>query len=226
LNSIELKNEKFLLALVRDITGIKERHNEILSAVIKAEEKERNRIARDIHDGVSPILSTIKLFSQSLAQCEDEKLQKKLVIRIENAVREAITSLSEISIKLSPHILENFGIVEAIRNFTKEISYIKKIKFNENIEITIYRIVIELINNTLKYAGASEVDIILLKNGDISLAYKDNGKGFDVDKTLKKKKGMGLHNLKTRIESVNGTYNIYSAPGKGVKLEVIIPQNE
>ncbi|UCH14630.1 MAG: PAS domain S-box protein [Bacteroidales bacterium] len=236
LNSIELKNEKLLLALVRDITEIKEKHKEILRAVIKAEEKERNRIARDIHDGASPILSTIKLLSQSLAQCDDEKLQKKLVVRIENAVREAITSLSEISIKLSPHILQNFGVVEAIRNFTKEISSIKKIKFNfktslkerlnENLEITIYRIVIELINNTLKYADASKVDIILLKNGNILLTYSDDGKGFNVDKTLKKKKGMGLHNLKTRIESVNGTYNMYSAPGKGVKLDVIIPQNE
>ena len=207
-----------------------------MRAVIKAEEKERNRIARDIHDGASPILSTIKLLSQSLAHCEDEKLQKKLLIRIENAVREAITSLSEISIKLSPHILQNFGVVEAIRNFTKEISSIKNIKFsfktslkerlNENIEITIYRIVIELINNTLKYADASKVEIVLLKGRNISLTYNDDGKGFDVDKILKKKKGMGLHNLKTRVESVNGRYNIYSAPGKGVRLKVIIPQNE
>lgn len=236
LNTIELKNEKFLLALVRDITEIKEKHKEILRAVIKAEEKERNRIARDIHDGASPILSTIKLLSQSLVHCEDEILQKKLLTRIENAVREAITSLSEISIKLSPHILQNFGVVEAIRNFTKEISSIKNIKFNfrtslkerlnENIEITIYRIVIELINNTLKYADASNVEIVLLKGRNISLTYNDDGKGFDVDNILKKKKGMGLHNLKTRVESVNGRYNIYSAPGKGVRLKVIIPQNE
>jgi PAS domain S-box-containing protein len=236
LNSIELKNEMYLLALVRDITVIKEKHKEILRAVIRAEEKERNRIARDIHDGASPILSTIKLLSQSLAQCEDEKLQKKLISRIENAVREAITSLSEISIKLSPHILENFGVVEAIRYFTKEISSIKNIKFsfktslkerlNENIEITIYRIVIELINNTLKYADASKVDIVLSKGRNISLTYCDDGNGFDIDEILKKKKGMGLHNLKTRIESVNGRYNIYSAPGKGLRLKVIIPQNE
>ncbi len=236
LNTIELKSEKFLLALVRDITEIKEKHKEILRAVIKAEEKERNRIARDIHDGASPILSTIKLLSQSLAHCEDEKLQKKLLARIENAVREAITSLSEISIKLSPHILQNFGVVEAIRNFTKEISSLKNIKFNfktslkerlnENIEITIYRIVIELINNTLKYADAGKVDITLLKGKNISLTYNDDGKGFDVDNILKKKKGMGLHNLKTRVESVNGRYNIYSAPGKGVRLKIIIPHNE
>ncbi len=235
LNSIELKNEKYLLAIVRDITERKQKHEEILRAVIKAEEKERNRIARDLHDGISPILSTIKLLTQSMTQCEDEELQKKLVIRIENAVREAITSLSEISIKLSPHILQNFGVVEAIKNFTREISSIKNIKFNfktslkerlnENIEITIYRIVIELINNTLKYANASEVDIILLKDGNISLVYEDNGKGFDIEKILKKKKGMGLHNLKTRVESVNGKYNIYSSPGKGVKLKVIIPQS-
>jgi len=162
--------------------------------------------------------------------------KKVVVVEAGATVREAITSLSEISIKLSPHILENFGVVEAIRYFTKEISSIKDIKFsfktsikerlNENIEITIYRIVIELINNTLKYADASKVDIVLLKGRNISLTYNDDGKGFDVDEISRKKKGMGLHNLKTRIESVNGRYNMYSAPGKGFKLKVIIPQNE
>ena len=232
LNSIELKNEKFLLALLRDITERKQKHKEILRAVIKAEEKERSRIARDLHDGISPILSTIKLLSQSLSQCEDKELQKKMVIRIEVAVREAITSLSEISIKLSPHILQNFGIVEAIRNFIKEINVVRLLKvnfktnikerMNENIEITLYRIVIELINNTVKHARADTVDIILLKNENVSLFYRDNGRGFDVDEALKKKKGMGLHNLKTRIESVNGTYNLFSAPGKGVRLELSI----
>ena len=78
----------------------------------------------------------------------------------------------------------------------------------------------------LKYADASKVDIVLLKGKNISLTYNDDGKGFDVDKILKKKKGMGLHNLKTRVESVNGRYNIYSTPGKGVRLKVIIPHNE
>jgi PAS domain S-box-containing protein len=236
LNTFSIDKQIYILAVVRDITEIKQKQKETIKAVVAAEEEERIRIARDLHDGVSPILSAVKLLSQSMVNCQDDELQKQYVVKIEESVKEAIISVSEISNKISPHILLNFGVTEAIQNFIDKVSTARKVNFqlksnldvrlNESLEITLYRAVIELINNTLKHANATRVDIGLSSKQNILLTYIDNGKGFDYDETKKKKKGMGLLNVKTRIESVNGNYYINSKPGKGVIVEISIPKHE
>jgi signal transduction histidine kinase len=220
----------------RDITERKLAQQKIYNAVITAEEKERSRVAKELHDSVSPILSTTKLYAQTLNDFKDRKERETIMKKIGDNINDAIQSISEISSNLSPHILQNFGLVTAVRSFTDKIKETKKIKFtilsdfddhlSENIEFTLYRVCIELINNTIKHALANEVFLNFEKKKDILLTYKDDGKGFDYEKVIQKRKGMGLFNLTNRIESLNGKITFSKKENKGIIIKIKIPLNK
>jgi signal transduction histidine kinase len=208
----------------------------LLNAIIQAEETERKRFAKDLHDGLGPILSTVKLSLSSLSRIEKEDQMKKILRNSDMAIDEAIKSIREISNNLSPHILNNFGLTKAIRNFINKINYsetfqIKFIsnlgddRFESNTEVVLYRVLCELINNTLKHAEASLISISLEKTeGKILCSYKDNGKGFDINKlTINQLSGMGNSNMVTRINSLNGSFDLTSENGKGIKAEITVP---
>lgn len=237
LNCFELSGKKYLQSIVRDVTEKKKLEHELGLATIKTEEKERIRFAKELHDGIGPILSTIKLYMQWLEETDDES-HKKVIIEKANAnIIEAIKSLKEVSNNLSPHILTNYGLVVAIEQFVERIIITGKIKisfqnnlterFNSDIEIIIYRTVTELISNTLKHAEASQIRILLKKeNTFLKLSYKDDGKGFDPDDKTLYKTGLGIHNIQNRVQNIGGSINIKSKPGQGFKLSLIIEDFE
>ena len=130
-------------------------------------------------------------------------------------------------------MLINYGINSAIQNFVNKIldSSGIQIVFESNlnrrlgdeIEAALYRAVIECINNTLKYAHASNILIVLIDSEDhLSLRYKDDGIGFNVEETIAMKKGLGLFNLSTRIHSIGGKIVLHSMTGKGVDYQIAI----
>lgn len=219
-----------------DITERKQNQQKLFNAVIHAEEEERSRIAKDLHDGVSPVLSTLKLYVQSLVISQDDKIKETLISRISDTINETISSIKEISNNLSPHILHNFGYVTAIESFINRLKDIKHVnfefksdfegRFDEKIEITLYRVTIELINNTLKHANANKILIVFNKNNNFVVHYEDDGKGFDPEKVIVEKRGMGLFNMKNRIESLNGVVNVTSKNGTGTSIDIIIPIND
>ncbi|NJO88833.1 MAG: PAS domain S-box protein [Chloroflexia bacterium] len=190
---IDFDNEQMLLTIVRDITERVETERKILNSVIKAEERERSRFAKEIHDGVGPLLSAAKIYANAFKDVKTEEDKDFTVNKLNEIVNEAIISAKEISNKLSPHILKNFGIKGAIEAFFLKINQNNKIDFvfnsnieqrlDEDVEVTLYRVVIELINNSLKYAQANTIYIELM-GGDkvLSLVYSDDGVGFDVEK--------------------------------------------
>ena len=146
---------------------------------------------------------------------------------------EAVKTVKEISNNLSSHILKNFGFLDAINSFAEkiELNYPIKIirefkedlKINETIQITLYRVLVELINNTLKYSYASEIKIKQhLVKGKISIIYQDYGQGFDVEREIGRGKGMGLYNIHSRIKSLGGTISMKSKEGKGILVEILI----
>ena len=99
-------------------------------------------------------------------------------------------------------------------------------RFEKNLEITIYRIITELINNTLKYANASQVGVILgysEKASSLTLYYRDNGCGFDIEKALGSRKGLGLSNIYQRVNTLNGKINIGTGKDKGVNVHIEFP---
>lgn len=205
-----------------------------LNAIIQAEEKERKRFAKDLHDGLGPLLSTVKMSVSSLAQVEHDKNSQAIVENTEMVINEAIKSLKEISDNLSPHVLNNFGLLRALRNFINKINITKAIqidlksnlateRFETNIEVILYRVLCELINNTIKHAQAKKIDISLTKDEkNLTIVYRDNGQGFDIDKQLSQPQnsGMGFSNIFSRINSLKGEIAVDSQPGKGTQVSI------
>lgn len=150
------------------------------------------------------------------------------------SLKNAFATLREISNKLSPHILHNFGLVHAVNNFietmvTKNIridfkTNIEGKRFKADIETSLYRIVTELVNNTLKYSGANKIGLELIeKNNGLKLAYSDNGKGFSVDHVQKESRGFGMINIRNRIKTIQGNISVKSEINKGVEIEISVP---
>ncbi|WP_321286302.1 ATP-binding protein [uncultured Sunxiuqinia sp.] len=205
-----------------------------LNAVIQTEEKERKRFAKDLHDGLGPLLSTVKMSVSSLAQLEHDQASKEIVDNTEMVINEAIKSLKEISDNLSPHVLNNFGLLRALRNFTNKINVTKVIqielisnlgneRFDNNVEVVLYRVICELINNTIKHANAKNVQISVLKEANhISILYHDDGQGFN-KKELDEQPiigGMGFSNIYSRINSLKGEINIQSELKEGTQVTI------
>ena len=205
-----------------------------LNTIIQTEEKERKRFAKDLHDGLGPLLSTVKMSVSSLAQMKHDAISREIVENTELVINEAIKSLKEISDNLSPHILNNFGLIRALNNFCNKINVARTIKinlesdlkderFDNNVEVVLYRVICELINNTIKHAKAKKIDLSLTKEGAyLSIVYKDDGKGFDVNKIIDQPSGtgMGFSNIYSRINSLKGEIKIESDHKKGTFVTI------
>lgn len=223
-----------VLLSMQDITDKKNAHEKLLHAMMNAEERERSRIAKDLHDGVSPILAAIKLYLQTYLSSSDEIVKSEISKKIFHTMDEAIHTVSDISNKLSPHILRNFGLSAAIQSVIDKVSELTNLHFSffydvnkelfENIKTNIYRVAVELINNTVKYGEASKVVFkILEKEDNLKINFEHNGKGFNFDEVRKMSKGMGLHNILNRIKSLNGEIEIITDVSSGVMVNIIIP---
>ncbi|MCU0462808.1 MAG: ATP-binding protein [Bacteroidales bacterium] len=200
----------------------------VLNAVINTEENEKRRFAKDLHDGLGPILSTVKMSLSSLNERITDPSGIVILNNTNHLVNEAINTIKDISNNLSPHVLSNFGLPSAISTFVSKISQTGTVEvdFKSNMEnkrlendkeVVMYRAVCELINNSIRHSGASRIEIELNKHEKfVTLQFNDNGRGFDMS-TLSSEdsKGMGLSNIETRVKTVGGVFILESTPGKG-----------
>lgn len=225
-------NKKALLLRTIDITDRKKTDTKIMEAIVRTEEKERARFARDLHDGIGPYLSAIKMFLISLNRDTDKHEREKIITKTIDSFDEVIKNIKEISNNISPRVMKHFGIISAINSFIKKASKqnititinsnIEGIRFDENLEIAIFRIVTELINNTYKHANATEITIsINYFNNQLLLIFKHNGDGFDFDKTIKMGKGDGLFNIIHRVKSFNGNYKFNTDKNNSLTFQAI-----
>lgn len=211
----------------------REAEKRVLTAIIQTEEKERKRFAKDLHDGLGPLLSTVKLSVSTLNDMENDPGKKEIINNTDLLINESIKSIKEISNNLSPHILNNFGLASAIKNFSNKIVESRAIninfesnifdqRFDENVEVIIYRVTCELINNTLKHANAKNIDIVLTYQAKcIVFSYSDDGTGFNVNDVIYENtspKGMGYSNIISRINSIKGKIDIESNVESGTKV--------
>jgi signal transduction histidine kinase len=224
------------VTLIRDIfTSLKRAEidrqrseKKVLTAIINTEENERKRFAKDLHDGLAPLLSTVKMSLSALTNKIIGSPGTEILENTNHLVNEAINTIKDISNNLSPHVLENFGIESALGTFISKINQTKVIEiiFKSNLnderiesdkEVVLYRAACELINNSVKHSGASKIEIDLNRHERfIILQLSDNGRGFDQgDLKRNDNKGMGLSNIETRVKSVEGAFVIESAIGKG-----------
>lgn len=223
-----------LFQFLRRVDNLRnEMEKRVLSAMIRTEEKERQRFAKELHDGLGPLLSVIKMLLSGFERNNAPEVNEKIKDNLKQAVDEAIESVREISANISPHILNNFGLRDAISSFVKKLrldermrirfdTNLEKQRFPYNVEVIMYRVVCELLNNTLRHAGATEVGISLqLQDGTLYLEYTDNGMGFDVGQA-EADGGMGLSNMQYRLQSGDGDIKIESEEGKGMRARAYI----
>ncbi len=222
------------------MASVKERAYEkrLLRTIVQTEESERQRFAAELHDGLGPQLSLIKMnFSAVASDIKDEEVRRNL----ERSIAETIASVREISNNLSPHILSNFGIEKAIANFITRISLPDDMNVKRDIrigdkryqstkEIVIYRVFCELFNNTLRHAHANEISFsIYEENEELVLDYADNGIGFNPDELDVRKFGMGYYNIVSRVSSLKGTVK-FDSPKKsgetGLAVRIKLPIDE
>lgn len=204
-------------------------------AVIIAAEEERQRIARDLHDGVGQMMSAAKMnlsaFESSLPadSSQHQSSLEKIISLVDDSCRE-IRQVSH-TMMLSTSAKKNFE--EALKDFINKIDttalnvhlYTEGLeqKLDPNTEAMLYRIIQECVNNVIRHANATTLDLTIIRDkGGISASIEDNGKGFDA--TDKEKfRGIGLKNIHTRVEYLKGTIDIDSAPGRGTVITLHIP---
>ncbi len=225
---------RIIRGIIVDISERKDLERKILNTMLETEEKERKRFAEDLHDGLGSLLSSLNLYVDMIENPELKEGERvKLFSTLRNIIDESIKSSKEISNNLRPSTLSRFGLTGSLESFCTKINETKKLnitfdhsnfttKLSTNTENALYRIVNELINNTLKYASAKNAWLKLEKDDQVlTLNYKDDGIGFDKEKALKSE-GMGLKNIYTRVNSIHGNCEIKSRAGEGINVIITV----
>ncbi len=235
-NIIENNKNKIIgySGTIKDISKQKEIENLVFKAIVNTQEAERRRFAKDIHDSIGQQLSAIKFYiGTSVSITEDEK-QKKLLIKANEGLVSALADIRNVCFNLMPKTLENFGLAESINELCKQTEVKEKLEFdvevqegfpslNKQLEISVFRVVQEFINNALKHSDADNIFIELHYDEKCaSICMRDNGKGFSYNAAIKNG-GMGLRNVHSRLQPYNGEVSIESAKGKGTKYTISIP---
>lgn len=199
------------------------------TALLEGQENERKRIIQELHDGVGQLLTAVRMRVEMLE--EESELKQE----IKNQINETIAEVKRISYNVMPHALVDYGLEAALKglcdnvvkyaSFTIDFRYIKEVnrKLNFEISIAVFRIVQEGLNNVVKHAKATHVNLHFLdKEEEIYFVLEDNGKGFH-EAEIAKRSGYGLQNMKERAALLNGDAVIYSVPEQGTTVEVHIP---
>ncbi len=229
------KNAEATLSIIRDITERKEHERKIMEAIVNTQEEEQRRYAQELHDGLGPILSTLKMYVEWLANPANQQNKETITRQTIVFIDEAINQAKSIANNLSPHILQRFGLVNTLETYCNDavkplgiectISSNLTTRLPQHIEVPLYRVLMECINNTLKHAEAKKIIIRLRKvNNGLQINYNDNGKGFDIAQTLNVGKGMGLSNIRNRINLIDGQVKFISNPGIGTDIEIFVPE--
>ena len=222
---------KGVRGIVIDVTEQKILERKILSAVIDTEDKERQRFSEDLHDGLGPLLSTIRLYFNQLNMKNLSSLDKESLLKTTyDLIDEAITTTRSIANNILPGTISDNGLLAALNSFSNRVQYTGIVeididsnlreRLSPNLEKTLYRIIIELINNTIKHAKASKVKISLFEvEGLIEVNYTDNGIGFVLGQVTE---GLGLENIKNRCKSIDAEYEIKTSPSKGFQMIITV----
>lgn len=225
--------QKRLLKKELEINMVKaEQQEELLKNIVSAQEKERKRIARDLHDEVGAMLSVVKLNVSRIEKLTGPDNSKVLANETKTYLDEVITQVRGISRALLPPSLEKLGLyyaLEELANWINKSGQIKvvcwksgeQVRFGEKRELAVFRILQEMINNTIKHAEASGISInTRFSKGKLAVLVADNGKGFNVEEKMNT--GLGLRNLESRTQMLEARFKIKSVSGKGTTAIICI----
>ena len=209
-----------------------ERQRELLSATIEGQERERKRLAKELHDGMASLLSGLKLnLRQQQMQPDLPEAQAQFLQEATSMLETGITDVRRMSHNLLPITLETFGLVQALRDWIEPLqqpgSFAVELQSNSPetrpkpaVELALLRVVQELLQNTIRHAQATEARIKLeFSPTDIQLHYADNGQGMQPGS----KAGLGLKNMESRIHAVNGSIAFGSGSPPGFTASINVP---
>ncbi len=228
------------LMVSQDITERINHEERIMSAVLEAEDRQKSRIARDIHDGLQQTLTIALMNFEAVGnvfEILDEKKAEKFMRGFQH-LEKGLHETRNIAYRLIPKAVEDFGYIETVKSLLEDLNSststvfkfytnLKKRVENQNIEYNLFRITQESLNNIIKYANANEVFVqLVLQDKILQLTIEDDGKGFNVDDQMNKNGGgssFGLFNMRKRAESLSGKMVIDSDQKKGTLIYVEIP---
>ena len=211
----------------------KEKQLTATEAVLKGEEKERTRLAKDLHDGLGGMLSGIKyafnnMKGNLIMTAENSQAFERSMDMLDSSIKE----LRRVAHNMMPEALVKFGLDTALRDYCNDINQNSGVEVSyrsidladsnpdQTTSITIFRIVQELINNTLKHGAAQKVIVQVTKSGNhLAVTVEDDGNGFDTA-ILKQSKGIGWTNIQHRVEFLKGKVDVHSEPGKGTSVYI------
>jgi two-component system, NarL family, sensor kinase len=206
-------------------------NNKLTAAAVKAQEKERSNVSRELHDSVNQVLTTVKLY---IELCVSGGIDSKEILpRCATLLNESIIEIRDLSKRLSAPSLGEIGLNETLRELCDAVEITKKLRIgldtskvhcnqiDSDLHLAVYRIAQEQLTNILKHAEAKEVSMKLeIERSFLRLTIIDDGKGFDIHST---KKGIGLNNIKSRAQSLNGFVKIRTGHEKGSTLIANFP---
>ncbi|WP_420553674.1 sensor histidine kinase [Tenacibaculum aiptasiae] len=220
----------------KSLTLIKEQEINSINAMIDGQEKERIRIAEDLHDNIGSVLATLKLHFENLKLNREKEHfdQDELYAKTEKLIDETYLKVRSIAHVKNAGVIANKGLLVAVKLMAEKISDANKIaihvldfglnkRLENQLEITIFRIIQELITNIIKHANATEATInISLFDKNLNIIIEDNGQGFDYDK-IDLKNNMGISSIQTRIKHLKGSFEVDSTIDKGTSIILNIP---
>lgn len=223
----------FILATLQQQRKHRQLQKEKINAEIKTLENERRRVARDLHDEVAALFAIARLKLSSIEETDEEKnvFLKGACAHIDDGLEK----IRDIAKDLMPITLERKGLSQALEELFCKVEEANRIQvdrliadagvtFDKNIQIQIYRVIQEIIHNSLKHATATRIIFRLeVKDKYIKIVIADNGRGFNQLKVVKEHNGLGLHNIFSRIEMLNGDMYLETGEGKGVSYTLEIP---
>ncbi len=212
--------------------------------IIKAQEEEKQRVARDIHDGPAQLMANVVLkaeLCEKLISLDKERVTSELK-SLKEIVRDSLTDIRRIIYDLRPMSLDDLGLIHTVKRYSYDFSQktnievIVKVLKNEReipdvVQIAVFRIIQEALNNVRKHSQASLIRVnIEVNRKNINVIVKDNGKGFNMSEILeredRKDSGFGIIGMKERVEFLDGDFKIKSAIGKGTRITLTIPINK
>lgn len=202
----------------------KEKHNkELYSSIILTQEKERERLSRDVHDELGGLITSSRLTLESIDLTNKDEETSDKITHIINVLEMASNAARNASLELSPIALQKFGLNGALNTFPDLYKSFKGVfaincsvnELNSSIEIGIYRIISEIINNSIKYSNANKIfiEVFIDESSDLNVKVGDNGVGFDLNNLSNR--GNGIKNIENRCKVLNGTLIITTSLGNG-----------
>jgi two-component system sensor histidine kinase UhpB len=221
-----------LLGAMIDLTQRKQIEELRIQSLVEGADNERERIARELHDNLSQNLTLASILLQSIRENKGN-IQDK-VLQAERIVTQVLNDTRDISHNLMPKTLGDFGLAAAVENLVEHVgkglnmqirTYFNfgERRFPKPVEVNMFRIIQESVNNSIKHSGATEIHISISRaDRELTLMIEDNGKGFSLDES-RLSKGIGLKNIENRVIYMNGKLTMESQPGRGTLVLVQIP---